>query len=76
MSKILLDLNNPVFQQDLFNLPKQEVFAVLKTLKKISQLTWEQVYQDRGLKWEKFTQGKEIKEKHYIVFGLLRNLEL
>ena len=53
MSKILLDLNNPVFQQDLFNLQKQEAFAVLKTLKKISQLTWEQIYQDRGFKWEK-----------------------
>lgn len=61
MSKILLDLNNPIFQQDLFNLQKQEKLAVLKTLKKIAQLTWEQLYQDQGLKWEMIysKQGKK-----------------
>lgn len=52
MKKILLDLNNPIFQEDLFALQKQEALAVLKTLKKISQLTWEQLYQDSGLKWK------------------------
>jgi hypothetical protein len=52
MNKVLIDLNNPVFQQDLFNLPKPESLAVLKTLKKISQLTWQQLYEDQGLKWE------------------------
>ena len=50
MSKILLDLNNPVFQQDLFNLPKVEAVAILKTFRKVSQLTWEQLYKDKGLK--------------------------
>lgn len=61
MSKILLDLNNPVFQKDLFTLQKAEAFALLKTFKKISQLTWEQLYQDQGLKWEKIysKQGKK-----------------
>jgi hypothetical protein len=52
MSRILLDLNNPFFQQDLFVLPKAEALAVLKILKKVSQLTWEQLYKDQGLKWE------------------------
>ena len=52
MSRILLDLNNPIFQQDLFVLPKAEALAVLKILKKVSQLTWEQLYKDQGLKWE------------------------
>jgi hypothetical protein len=52
MSKILLDLNNPIFQQDLFSLPKSDAFAALKTFRKISQLTWEQLYADQGLKWE------------------------
>ena len=46
MSRILLDLNNPVFQQDLFALPKAEAIAVLKILRKVSQLTWEQLYED------------------------------
>ncbi len=58
MSKILLDLNNPVFQQDLFNLQKAEALAILKTFRKISQLTWEQLYQDQGLKWEKISSKK------------------
>ena len=60
MSKILLDLNNSIFQRDLFVLPKTEALAVLKTFKKISQLTWEQLYKDQGLKWEliRSKQGK------------------
>jgi hypothetical protein len=52
MSRILLDLNNSVFQQDLFSLPKAEALGVLKILRKISQLTWEELYKDQGLKWE------------------------
>jgi len=65
MSKILLDLNNPIFQQDLFSLSKVEAIAIFKTLKKMSLLTWEQLYQDRGLKWEviyskKGKQGEKL----------------
>jgi hypothetical protein len=44
MSRILLDLNNPIFQQDLFALQKSEALAVLKILNKVSQSTWEQMY--------------------------------
>jgi hypothetical protein len=60
MSRILLDLNNSVFQQDLFVLPKAEALGVLKIIRKISQLTWEDLYKDRGLKWEliRSKQGK------------------
>lgn len=42
--KPLLDLNNPVFQRDLFLLEKQEQIAVLKTLKKLAHLEWEKIY--------------------------------
>ena len=61
MSKILLDLNNPIFQQSLFTLSKPEALATLKILSKISQLTWEQLYKDQGLKWELIhsKQGKQ-----------------
>ena len=61
MSKILLDLNNPVFQKDLFALPKSEALATLKTLRKISQLTWGKLYADKGLRWEMIhsKQGKK-----------------
>ena len=50
--KVLLDLNAPSFQEDLFALDGNEVKKVLKTLRKISDLTWAQIYLDHGLKWE------------------------
>lgn len=52
MTSIKIDLNNPVFQRDLFNLEKPEQTALIKILKKIHQLTWPALYSDHGLKWE------------------------
>ncbi len=56
--KIRLDLNNPVFQEHLLMLQKSERHAALDTLNKISQMTWNQLYRDQGLKWEKITSIK------------------
>ena len=53
--KVLLDLNCPEFQDSFFTLEKAERHAVVETLKKIRQLTWDQVYRDKGLRWEKIT---------------------
>ncbi|MDZ7759801.1 MAG: hypothetical protein U5L00_06045 [Desulfovermiculus sp.] len=50
--RVKLDLNNPVFQNNLFKLQKNEQVVILGTLRKISQMRWEQVYADKGLKWE------------------------
>jgi len=55
---IRLDLNNPVFQRDLFGLQKAERHAALDTLAKLQQLTWSQIYRDKGLHWEKITSVK------------------
>lgn len=52
MTKIKIDLNNPDFQKDLFSLQKNEQVALIKTLKKVSSLTWDTLYKDQGLKWE------------------------
>jgi hypothetical protein len=52
-SLVRLDLNNPVFQENLLSLQKPERLAALETLNKIRQLTWNQLYRDNGLKWEK-----------------------
>lgn len=57
-AKVRLDLNNPVFQNNLFTLQKPERHAALDTLNKIRQLTWNQLYRDQGLKWEKITSVK------------------
>ncbi len=50
---VRMDLNNPVFQEYLFQLQKPDRHAALDTLKKVRQLTWAQLYRDNGLKWEK-----------------------
>ncbi len=52
MGTIKIDLNNPVFQSDLFTLKKNELAALIKTLKKINRLNWAELYSDNGLKWE------------------------
>jgi len=49
---VRLDLNNPVFQRQLFNLSKSEQHNTLNTLRKLADMTWQQVYTDHGLKWE------------------------
>ena len=52
MNEIKIDMNNPEFQDDFFNLEKTEQAALIKTLKKIRQLGWSQLYVDNGLNWE------------------------
>ncbi|MGA7816409.1 hypothetical protein [Caballeronia sp.] len=52
---VKVDLNSLVFQRQWVALDKTEASRVLATLKKLLQLTWDQVYLDQGLKWEKIT---------------------
>ncbi len=52
MIKVKIDLNNPEFQKDLFALEKNDQLALIRTLRKISNLTWDELYRDQGLKWE------------------------
>lgn len=68
MSKISLDMNNPNFQKQLFSLEKNEKLALLKSLGKISQLTWEQLYKDKGIKWELIHSMKTLKGKNIYSF--------
>lgn len=49
---IRLDLNNAEFQQQFFSLQKADASSVLATLRKLSRMSWEQIYQDSGLRWE------------------------
>ncbi len=55
---VRLDLNNPVFQENLLTLQKAERHAAIDTLNKLRQMTWNQVYRDNGLKWEKIISFK------------------
>jgi hypothetical protein len=49
---VRLDLNSPVFQRQLFALPKDGQTAVLNALRKLAAMSWPQVYADAGLRWE------------------------
>lgn len=50
--RVLLDLNNSVFQEDLLSLPKDAAIRILATLRKVKQIGWTEVYKDKGLRWE------------------------
>jgi hypothetical protein len=51
-TKILLDLNYPGFQDDLFGLEPNDLRGVLEALRKIRSLDWPTFYKDRGLNLE------------------------
>jgi hypothetical protein len=46
------DLNQAKFQTNLLELEKAELLAFFKTLRKLKQLSWREVYTDNGLKWK------------------------
>jgi len=54
---VRLDLNDLDFQNDLFGLEKHDRHSALETLNKLLQMTWNQVYRDQGLKWEKILKA-------------------
>lgn len=56
--KLQLDLNNEIFQENWLTLDKSERNRVTDTLRKLRQLTWDQLYRDQGLKWEKVVSVK------------------
>ena len=62
-----LDLNSPVFQSAWRDLELVEQEKALATFEKLTQLTWNQVYRDKGLKWEKI---------HIIKIVLMRFVEI
>lgn len=57
--RVRLDLNDSEFQADLFGLTKQQQISLLGTLRKLSRMTWDQVYRDPGLRWEAIASPEE-----------------
>ncbi len=55
---VRLDLNFREFQAQLFELDTGELRQAVKILRKVSRLTWQQVYSDQGLKWEELKSAK------------------
>lgn len=51
-ARVSLDLNVPEFQRQLFELTDEEYLSVRATFLKLLKLTWDEVYRDKGLRWE------------------------
>src|SRR5258706_4651768 len=56
--RVRLDLNGEIFQKTWLQLDKSERDRVTDTLRKLMQLTWDQLYRDQGLKREKVSSVK------------------
>lgn len=50
MTKVKIDMNHPEFQQKLYKLDKDQRHALINTFQKLSDMTWDQVYSDKGLR--------------------------
>lgn len=55
---VRLDLNNPVLQKHLLILQKPDRLAALDMLGRLWQMTWNQLYRDKGLQWEQIISFK------------------
>jgi len=75
MYKIKIDLNSTEFQKDLFSLEKNEQVALIKTLRKISNLTWDELYRDQGLKWEVLYLKQERIKSVFTLLDFHKNIE-
>lgn len=51
-SRVLLDLNSPVFQEVLFRLGATELKQVMAALGRLRALDWSVVYRHTGFHWE------------------------
>lgn len=50
--QVRLDLNNPVFQRQLFALARDEVILVFSAFDKLMKLDWPTLQKHPGFKWE------------------------
>jgi hypothetical protein len=57
--RVRLDLNFPEFQAQLFSLDINEIKQVFKTFKKLSSLTWMEVYRD----WLEMGRDQDLQGK-------------
>ncbi len=76
MTRVPLDLNSPEFQSDLFALQKEEQFELLAALRRISKMSWEEVYRDRGLRWEACISRKGPRGERLYTFRVTRKFRV
>ncbi len=56
-----IDLNFPDFQKDLFKLEKKELYALIKTLRNLSKMNFDQIRSSSGLNLEQMKKTKTRK---------------
>jgi hypothetical protein len=56
-----IDLNFPDFQKDLFKLEKKELYALIKTLRTLSKMDFDQLRSSSGLNLEQIKKTKTQK---------------
>ena len=56
-----LDLNFPDFQKDLFKLERKELYALIKTLRTLSKMDFDQLWRSSGLNLEQSKTMKTLK---------------
>lgn len=71
-SKVLVDLNAPTFQDDLFDLDVPDLKKVIKTLKKIRKMVWHDVFVDKGLHWEEICRGQVFSDTPISSFSVIK----
>jgi len=57
---VRLDLNNKVFQSQWLSLEKEERNAVLQSCIKLAALEWEELYRDKGFRWERIHSRRAL----------------
>lgn len=50
---VLLDLNHPEVQRELFGLERAELAQAIDSLRRLRRKAWNEVYRSNGLKWER-----------------------
>ena len=56
-----IDLNFPDFQKDLFKLEKKDLYALIKTLRSLSKMDFDQLRSSSGLNLEQIKKTKTRK---------------
>lgn len=52
LGMVFRDSSNPVFQEEFLSLEKEEAVRIIAEFRKIKQLSWPEIYKDKGLRWE------------------------
>lgn len=74
MTTARLDLNDPDLKAALSSLSERELKEAMGTFRKIAQMTWQQIYRDKGLNWEKIKSRPGLAGQSLYSFRISRRI--